>query len=248
MVRLEWDAKDPQYSHGLDRGVLYLGQDAVPWNGLVSVSEAATGEIQTDHYFEGRRVYISNTTGDFEASVSAFTYPEAFSEYGDIFDRSTSPRPFGLSYRTLLGDDNYRLHILYNVTTKREPNQRATITDVAEPTLFSWKLTADPVYIPDAKPASHLILESPGKDLPVLDALEEILYGTDSTDARLPDPEEIIELYHLVTTMRITHHRDGSYTATGPDSVVQSLSDGSFLIDAPTVIFRDNEVFQVSSY
>jgi hypothetical protein len=64
----------------------------------------------------------------------------------------------------------------------------------------------------------------------------------------LPDPAELYELYEAATLLRIVYNGDGSYTATGPDSMVQLLDDGLFELSAPSVFLNEQDIFTVSSY
>lgn len=245
MTRLIWGEGPSMYDHGLDRGVLYLAESAVPWNGLVSVDEKVNAFTNVDHYFEGQRLHVSQESGDFEARISAYTYPDAFAEYNGYSDREDYPR-FGFSYRTQDGA-GHRLHIVYNVLVRDDARSWVTIGDKIDPSLFDWDIYASAVPIPGASPASRLTMMVP-QESTVFDAVEDILYGTSTTDPRLPDPEELVELYETATLLRIVYNGDGSYTATGPDDMVRLLDDGRFELNAPSVFFLDQDIFVVNSY
>jgi hypothetical protein len=229
----------------LDRGVLYLADEAVPWTGLVSVDEKEAGSVDAEHYFDGRRLAVTQETGDFGATVSAYTYPEVFGEYNGYSERETYQR-FGFSYRTQYAD-GYKLHIVYNALIT--PNDRGwrTVKSTVDPSLFAWDVSTSAVPIPNASPASRLTIEIGANDA-VLSTVEDILYGTDTEDPRLPDPYELYELYESATVLRILYNGDGTYTAIGPDSMVRLLADGLFEIEAPTVFLGGHDIFTVSSY
>lgn len=246
MTRLEWGVGPPMYDQGVDRGVLYLDGTAVPWNGLVSVDEAATGSVDIEHYFDGNRIHISQETGDFEARVSAFTYPDVFAEYNGYSERNLYQR-FGFAYRTQHGLDAHKLHLVYNVLVRDDARAWRTLAERPDPSLFNWDIYAAAEKIPGASPAARLTMEAP-RDESVLAAIEDILYGTDTTEPRMPDPAEIIELYEAATILRITYNNDGTYTATGPDSMVRILADGVFEIEAPTAFLVNQDIFTVNSY
>lgn len=246
MTRLAWGEGPPMYDQGVDHGVLYLDGTAVPWNGLVSVEEVATGEVDVDHYFEGNRVHISHEIGDFQAKISAYTYPDVFSEYNGYSDVEEYRR-FGFAYRTRHGLDGYKLHLVYNVLVNDDQRSWSTMSARTDPSLFAWDIHAAPEPVPGARPAARLMLESP-RDPSVLKGLEDILYGTETTEPRLPDPAEVVELYEAATLLRIVYHGDGSYSASGPDHMVQELEDGRFALSAPTVFFLSHDIFAVNSY
>lgn len=245
MTRLVWGEGPRLFDQGVDRGVLYLDGSGVPWNGLVAVEELASGTVNTDYYYDGNRLWVSQVTGDFEANVSAFTYPEAFAEYNGYSERKIYQR-FGLSYRTQYGD-GYKLHIVYNVLVGDTNRGWQTVSNSIDPSLFQWGVKASAVPIPGASPAARLTMEV-GADPDILSAIEDVLYGTDTTDPRLPDPQELYELYESTTLLRILYHPDGTYTAVGPDDMVTLQDDGSFKLTAPSVYLAEQDIFTVSSY
>lgn len=245
MTRLVWGEGPRMYDLGLDQGVLYLDDTAVPWNGLVAVDEHQSGTVNADFYFEGNRLVVQQDTGDFGAKISAYTYPDIFAEYNGFGPKEDYKR-FGFSYRTNHAGD-YKLHIVYNVLVQDSDRQWGTISSGIDPSLFAWDIYASAIPMPGASPASHLVMEIPYQDQ-VFSDLEDILYGTETTEPRLPDPAEIIELYESATRLRITYNGDGTYTATGPDTMVQLLDDGRFQLNAPSLFFLDQDIFVVNSY
>lgn len=246
MTRLEWGTQPPMYDIGLDRGVLYFENDAVAWNGLVSISEKDTSEVTIDHYFDGQRVHISTIEGNFEADLSAYTYPDVFAEYNGYGERQDYRR-FGFSFRTQRGPDDYQYHLVYGVRVRDGSRSWRTVSEKVDPSLFTWAIYGQPVDIPGASKASRLTLEAPrNKDL--VAKLEDILYGTDTTNARLPSPEELVDLYETYTRLTITYHGDGSYTASGPDDMVEELPDGRIRLTSPSAQFLDEDIFVVNSY
>lgn len=245
MARLKWGEGPRLYDQGLDHGVLYLDDGAVPWNGLVSVDQKDSGYVSADFYFDGKLLAIRQDTGEFEANLQAYTYPEVFGEYNGYSPKQTYRR-FGMSYRTHHGD-GFKLHLIYNVLVDDGSRSWKTLSDRVDPSLFSWDIYASAAAIPGGSPASHLIMEVP-RDPDVFATLEDILYGSDLTDPRLPDPEELVELYEAATLLRIVYNGDGSYTATGPDDMVQLLGDGQFALNAPSVFLLSEDIFVVNSY
>lgn len=245
MPRLIWGDKLPIYDQGVDQGVLYLDGTGVPWNGLVGVNEKATGAVDTDHYFDGNRIHITQEKEDFEATVSAYTYPDAFAEYNGYSEREIYKR-FGFSYRTQYGDEGSKIHLVYNVLVRNDSRSWTTESNRPDPSLFNWDIHGAAVPVPGASPAARLIMEAP-RDPSVLSALEDILYGTSTTEPRLPYPDELVELYEAATLLRITYNDDGSYTASGPDSILRALEDGSFEIDSPSAFLLEGGIFTVNS-
>jgi hypothetical protein len=234
VARLSWnDAGESLFEKGLDRGVLYLtDRSGVPWNGLRSVEEDPGGELTEPLYFDGIKYLDRQKFGDYSAVLTAITFPEVFLEYEGIVDMGDGlfaddqpPKPFSLSYRTLVGNDikglafGYQVHLLYNLTAIVQPKSRNTLNDDPELTEFSWQLDGVPVHISGYRPTAHLILDSTLLELPILQKLEDILYGDDEDDATLPDPDALIS-----ALVEIIDNGDGTWTAIGPDSAVHMLS------------------------
>ena len=107
---------------------------------------------------------------------------------------------FGLSYRTKVGNDvdgqdhGYKLHLVYGGLASPSERGYQTVNDSPEPINPSWEITTTPVDVPGFKPTARLIITSTKADPAKLKALEDILYGTEETEPRLPLPEEVIKL------------------------------------------------------
>lgn len=246
MAELNWDEGPRPYEVGLERGVLYSEGVAVPWNGLISLEEKEVVDLDTTYFVDGVRRRITQQSGSFSATLQAFTYPDEFAQY-DGYSKDPTYNRFGLSYRTLREDEGARLHLIYNAIARPSARSMATIGDVLSPATFAWDIYTSAVDIPGARPASHLTIDlSEAGEL--TEAVEGILYGTATTSARLPSPAELIDLFETITTLRVTYNSDGTWTATGPDDVIQVNADGSFTLSAPTAFLLDEGVFTVTSY
>jgi hypothetical protein len=130
----------------------------VPWNGLISVTQDVSGGEHEAYYFDGIKYFDHIATQDFQATLTAFTYPEVFSAaegfkslangiYAPFQNRAT----FGLAYRTQLGNDEkgtryrgYRLHLIYNCTAAPSSKAFSTLSEQQNPTIFSWTIHSVP--------------------------------------------------------------------------------------------------------
>ena len=118
-----------------------------------------------------------------------------------------SRKMFGMSYRTLIGNDvdgqdhGYKLHLIYGAQASPSEKNRATINDSPEAVSFSWELSTTPVDVPGYKPTAHLAIDSTRTDAAKMKALEDILYGSETAEPRLPMPEEIMELFKDAVTV-----------------------------------------------
>lgn len=239
MSRLDWASLPNGYEYGVSQAVLYSEGEGIAWNGLTNVDEGASGTQNLDTFMDGRRLVIMQEIGDFEARVQAFTYPDELDDPGI--------RRFGLSYRTShsAGD---RIHVVYNALFKQPDARWTAVGATLSPSIFAWDLQATAINIPGARPSSRLIIDTGDTSPELVELVEGWLYGTSTTEPRLPDPEEFVDIFEAATTLRITQNGDGTYTATGPDHIVQLHGDGSFSISAPTLHYLDVGKFVVDSF
>ena len=217
---LVWDkAGEKSYESGIDHGVLYtlssvnnenIYTNGVVWNGLTSVSESPEGGDANDFYADNIKYGTLRGTENFGGTIEAYTYPDEFGlcdgsaslATGVIIGQQTR-KTFGLSYRTLIGNDEdgldagYKLHLVYGATASPSEKSYETINDSPEAINFSWEFTTIPVPVTGYKPISVLTIDSTKADATKLAALEAILYGTPASGqdpavpARLPYPDEV---------------------------------------------------------
>ena len=254
MAKLTWGNPGERfYEAGVDRGVLFprIG-DGVAWSGLIAVTEAPTGGDDTPYYMDGVKYLDRGGPEEFAGSIEAFTYPQQFAACdgtaeldSGLFATQQYRQPFGLSYRTKVGNDlegidfGYKLHIVYNA--KATPTQRAnqTLTDTPDAITFSWNFTTIPERIPGIRPTAHLIVDSTMTDPFVVGAIEDILYGTPEAEPRMITPAELIEIYlegGPIPPFLITlGPGDGEFTASGSLDDVQVLDDDHFQLKSDFV-------------
>lgn len=209
MTALAWDKVGERvFQTGVDRGVLYLNDGtAIVWNGLTGVDENHSVEIKSS-YLNGLKYLQYAVLGDFSGSLKALTYPDEFDSVMGIVEiqpgLSYYDQPhesFSLSYRTRIGDDvlgierGYKIHLLYDILANADTYSFVTQSESSDVMEFSWTLSASPVILSGHRPTSHLVVDSRTTPSETLIALEEILYGTGSTDPILPSVEDILDLF-----------------------------------------------------
>lgn len=198
MTKLQWDQAGRRlFEAGVDRGVLYLSDNrGVAWSGITSIEEDFSEDTTEAVYFDGVKVNDVVSLGDFAADLNAFTYPDEFLPYEGIkelaeglYADDQESRMFGMSFRTLVGNDldytdlGYKLHILYNLTAVPGGVTRETKSDVVNPQVFTWGLTTVPVKIEDYRATAHIYFDSRFLPPDILEAIEDILYGTGASDS-----------------------------------------------------------------
>ena len=218
MSKIVWDAiGEHTFETGVRNGVLYLKDaegaysNGVAWNGLTSVSESPEGAEPTDLYADDIKYLTLMSAENFKATIEAYTYPVEFEECDGsatiakgVVIGQQSRKPFGLCYRTAIGNDTdgnehgYKLHIVYGCQASPSEKQYSTINDSPEAITFSWEVSTTPVNVTGKKPAATLIIDSTKTDKAKLTALEAILYGSEQTEPRLPLPDEIATLMTTV--------------------------------------------------
>jgi hypothetical protein len=263
---LNWNRPGERlYETGLDRGVLYLdGLDGIAWNGLIAVNESSSGGDPKPYYLDGVKYLNHATKEEFEASIEAYTYPEEFamcdgtnSIAQGLFLTQQMRKPFGLSYRTRVGNDlegtdhGYKIHLVYNALASPSDKDYQTFGESAEVLTFNWKISATPKKFEDAafgtKYGAHIVIDSRTTYPWVMAAIEGILYGTISTAPAMPTPSELISIFADNALLKITDNGDGSWTADGPDAAITMLSDTEFQIDWESAIYISEDTYQISS-
>lgn len=239
MPKLSWDT-NRDYEVGVDRGIFFpqVGPGEA-WNGLVSVDEAVSDLTKQIRYRDGVKTANRRSADSFAATIQAYTYPTSFPDH-----RLTQKRgaEFGFSYRVSTAG-GYKIHLVYNATA-RMTNRSYTQSDTA---LFSFDISTRPIPIPGAKPSAHLVVDTSNAYSWTTTAFEEILYGTDAFDARLPLPEEVFEIFEVNSILRVTDHGDGTFTVTGPDEVIQMDDETTFRITWPSAVMIDGTSYTISS-
>lgn len=213
MSKLVWDQTgDRLYETGVKQGVLYpqvsgAYPKGVAWNGLTAVTESPSGAEATALYADDIKYLNLMSNEEFGATIEAYTYPDEFAQCDGsaaladgVMIGQQKRTAFGLCYRTTLGNDTdgaeygYKLHIIYNALAAPSEKAYATINDSPEAITFSWEVTTTPVEVTGYKPTACITIDSTKADETKLAALEAVLYGSESEEARLPLPDEIAEM------------------------------------------------------
>ncbi len=218
MTRLAWDKTGERfYETGVDRGVLYPMKEntypkGVVWNGLININETPSGAESSPLYADNIKYLNLMSVEEFGAGIEAYTYPDEFAECDGsaeiapgVMIGQQNRKTFGLSYRTLYGNDTegtdygYKIHMIYGCKASPSEKGYSTVNDSPEAATLSWELTTTPVTIEGFKPTANVIVDSTKVTKEALKQLEDILYGTEETEARLPLPDELITIFKANT-------------------------------------------------
>lgn len=262
MSKLKWDQSGERtYEMGVRQGVLYPQDNTgayplgVAWNGLTSISESPSGAEPTPIYADDIKYLNIISVEEFGATVEAYTYPDEFA----ILDGSAeiSPgvligqqnrKPFGLCYRTTLGNDTegasygYKLHLIYSGTVTPSEKAYSTINDNPDAITFSWELKTTPVPVTGHKPTASLVIDSTKVNAAALATLEDILYGTDVSDPRLPLPDEVAALFNTGAPAALVLS-----TIVPDDDVIDVAVDSNIVLTFNNRILREAIVVTASN-
>lgn len=213
MSKLKWDQTGERlYETGVDRGVIYPQVDGkypkgAAWNGLISATLTPSGAEPTALYANNHKYLNLMSVEELGGTIEAYTYPDEFAECDGSASLAEGVRigqqkrkAFGLCFRTLLGNDSegdshgYKLHIIYGCLASPSEQANSTVNDSLEAKTMSWEFSTTPVEIEGFEPTSSIEIDSTKVDKAKLAALEKVLYGDETSEAKLPMPDEIVTL------------------------------------------------------
>lgn len=232
--RLTWDESGKHlYRTGISMGVLYPGAidsttgavtwgTGVPWNGLISVSEAPDGADANDFYADNIKYLSLRGVENFGGTITCYQTPEAFDACDGTATLTTGLRiaqqtrmPFCLVYKTQIGNDvagdefGYEIHVVYNATASPSTRDLKTINDSPEPAELSYEFKCNPIEVTGQKRTALATIRSTdftAQTLTKLTAVENALFGETtvegSTVTKVQDPHILTpdEIKTLITT------------------------------------------------
>jgi len=209
MSRVTWaDPGSRFYETGVDRTVLYVNNVGIAWSGVQSISESPTGGEARPFYMDGIKYLNIAGKEEFEATIEALGSPAEFGPCdgrqainNGLFAHQQPRKAFSLSYRTLIGNDTvgqnlgYKIHLVYNALAAPSDRSYSSTGDSSDPTTKSWALTTLPPSLTGMKPTAHFVIDSRSTPKMLLAAIEDILYGSDAADPRMPLVSELIAMF-----------------------------------------------------
>ena len=258
MAKLVWDKTGERiYETGVDHMALYrydsttkTFKNAVAWNGITAFNESPSGAEPTALYADNIKYLNLMSAEEYAATLEAYTYPDEFEECDGskeiapgVVIGQQSRKLFALCYRTLLGNDQdgtdlgYKLHIVYNCLASPTERNHATVNDSPEAANPSWSISTTPVDVDGGQPTATIVIDSTEVDPDTLAGFEDILYGTNTTEGRLPFPDEIaahfgggVQPAVLLNRHSVTLEPDDTFTLTAtttPAGETVTFSSGS---------------------
>jgi hypothetical protein len=209
MSRLSWGATGERiFEVGTDRGVLYLPDTpGVPWVGLISVEETSSGDPVEEYYLDGQKRLNHVPGTEFKAKLEAYAAPREFdvcdgvlSLAKGLYATQQSRSRFSLCYRTRVGNDlsgskhSYKLHFVYNALTGPPSRNYKTASKKPTPLTLTWDIQTIPEMSTVHRPSAHYTVDARYLAEAKLQMLEDLIYGTETTDPELPTPAMLIDL------------------------------------------------------
>lgn len=213
MPKLEWDKSGEKlYETGVKNCALYVFRNnaydkGIAWNGITGITESPSGAEASPLYADDIKYLNLISNEDFGATLEAYTYPKEFEECDGTAEISKgvsigqqNRKTFGLVYKTTLGNDvdgnshGYKIHVIYGCLAAPSEKAYASINDSPEAITFSWELSTTPVEVNGFKPTSTITIDSTKIDAEKLKKLEDKLYGSETGEATLLLPNEIMAL------------------------------------------------------
>lgn len=218
--KLQWDQiGDRKFKTGVDRGVLYLQKsgaygNGVAWSGLTTVNKTPSGAEDNKLYADNMQYLNIKSAETLGLTIECFFYPDEWKECNGETEIAKGVtlgqqrrNTFGFCYRNLLGNDTegtdfgYELNLVYGCSASPSEQSNQTVNENPTAATFSYSVSTSPVNVdgegPDGKPykpSACITINSTEIDKDKLQTLEAILYGTEDQEARLPLPNEIIQL------------------------------------------------------
>ena len=200
------------YFNGVDHCALFVKTsegyaEGVAWNGISNATVTPEGGDANDIYADNIKYLSIPGAVNINASITAYTYPDAFNNcmgLGKTSDGKADAvlfanqerKKFGLVYRSKIGNDvsddyGYVLNILYNCLASPTELSSDTVNESPEAAELSFDITTVAVAESDMpkglKPTSWVrieckrggLLDNDGKETEKLKELLAKLYGTD---------------------------------------------------------------------
>ena len=211
MSRLVWDQDGNKfYEYGVDRGVIFpmvagAYTSGAAWDGLREVTLSPSGAEATALWANNHKYGNLYSEEELAFTIGSYTYPDEFAACLGLVELAKGVRiaqqkrsAFGFTYRNNIGSDadstDYKLHLIYGAMASPSEDSNNTVNDSPEAKEMSWECSTTPVNVTGFKPTSHIEIDTRTVNAEKLKTLEDILYGTEEAEPRLPLPDEVAQI------------------------------------------------------
>lgn len=213
--------EERKYENGVDHAVLYTYDASgkkwlgVAWNGMTSIDVSPDGGESQALWADNMKYANMRGAVSYASTINCYTFPEEFNAClgnveiiagSGVYAHEQEGSMFRMAYRTALNDAQrgrygYRYHVVYNLTCDPSDFTYDTIDDSPDAAEFGFDTEGTPVThtksgksccewtfdVPDAAYVTEQNREAVAK----LNAIIDILYGTEQADAECPDVDTL---------------------------------------------------------
>lgn len=213
-MKLTWDQiGERSYETGVDRGVLFPFAEGayskgISWSGLTNITETPSGAEDTSFYADNIKYLTLKSAEELALTLECYTYPEEWKECNGekeiapgVNIGQQSRGTFGLAYRTKKGNDTeghdhgYKIHLVWGCSASPSERAYGTISDSPEPITFSYEISTTPIILEGYNATSIATIDSTVANKEKMKTLEDMIWGTVETEAKLPMPSELLQLF-----------------------------------------------------
>lgn len=261
MAALTWNSIGERFfNSGVDRGVLFVeGLSGVAWSGLTEVTKNTTGTAPRPYYMDGIKYLNYPTPGELEGSISAFYSPPQFdhcdgspSDGLPVKVGQQSRRTFSLAYRTLIGNDvegarrGYKIHLIYDALAEPSDQTSSSLTNDPEAAPLSWTFSTQARPTFERLPTSHLEVTTLTSTPEQIAALEATLYGTPTTNPRMPSPNEVLGMMGENAKLTVVLHGDGTFTVIGEEGFIHRINSEVYQLASSQISVPSNGHYTIT--
>lgn len=198
----------------------HIYEGGVAWNGMTGVTESPEGGDPEDLWADNIKYLALPSAESYGMTITAYTYPDEFMACDGSASLATgitigqqARQSFGFSYRTIKGNDvklndyGNLIHLVYGCTCSPSDRDYSTVNDSPEAIEFSWDVKATPIPVTNKQATATLVIDTAAvrkaygeKGDAVIAAIEAALYGTESSAAYLPTPDQLLALITTAAT------------------------------------------------
>ena len=199
------------------------------WNGVTKIEELSTDTVNETIFYDGTQLRSSQQVDICGLKLECITLPSDLS--GN----------FNLCWRTFRnGVAEY--HLVWNLTAKLSNETDVTLNATPGAKRYSMELVPTPSESGEMRPTAHLILSTSEIEDFTLGPIMDMLHGSDTSQAIFPTIDELLEFYDAFATLWVEDHGDGTFTITGPDTLLTTV-DNTFTLTWATTEFVDDNTW-----
>ena len=220
MSVLKWGQDGKRtYETGVSKGVIYQlsggrYREGHVWDGLTAVNENPSGGEPTKLYTDNGVYIVLTSAEEYDFSIEGYKKPKGADEcFGKpqiangVRIGQQNSKPFGFTWQTKTGNDregndySYKIHLVFKSYAAPVQENHSTVSNEIEPETISWDTSSIPILLDDEHKTAKMVIDAHQLKaaglMNVLQSIEDLLYGTDNTDATFPTITKLFELFEI---------------------------------------------------